>query len=549
MSTRTGSPVRARFAPSPTGSLHVGGVRTALYSMLLARRTHGAFVLRIEDTDRARSTEASALGIVRDLRWAGVLWDEGPERDHPQFGPYYQSERLPLYQRHAQQLLDQGHAYEAWETGAELDVERKAAEAAKENFRYRRRPYTAAQIAAFRAEGRVPVLRFAAPRKPVTVNDLVLGEVSVDADTVDDFVLIKADGFPTYHFAVVIDDHHMEIGLVLRGTEHLMNTHKHLLLYEAFGWTPPEHGHLPLIFSAGGNRMSKRDKAKAARDAAKALGKAESRPANDWTWLAERCGLDVDECKTFMAKQHDGVATAEAIAATLGVDLPMIDVMDFRKAGLLPEALVNYLALLGWAPGDNRELLDLDALIDAFSLDRVNKTAARFDAEKLAWFNGEYMKSLPDDVLLERLDAWLEVVPDSPIALVDPERRRLLLTMYRQRARTFRDMARLGQFLFRAPTAYADAQLRKHLDEDGWRGLALARQALGDVSPFEPGELRVALEAIAAATGLPVGRVAQPVRIALSGDGVSPELPETLAFLGKDQALARIDRLLAQRPH
>ncbi|MEZ4236474.1 MAG: glutamate--tRNA ligase family protein [Myxococcota bacterium] len=351
----------------------------------------------------------------------------------------------------------------------------------------------------------------------------------------------------TYHFAVVVDDHAMGIGLVLRGEEHLMNTHKHLLLYEALGWAPPQHGHLPLIFSPGGTKMSKRDKAKAAREAARAKAKADGRGKDDWGWLAEAAGLDVEDCVTFVQKKHDRVPTAEAIARALGVELPAVEVMDFRQAGYLPEALLNYLALLGWSPGDDREILSFDELVALFDLERVNKTAARFDPDKLTWMNAEYMKALPEDVLLDHLDRWVEVT-DTPVAALDREQRRALLAMYRARARTFRDIDRLGAFLFRAPTTYADKQMRKHLDESGWRQLGAARAALAGAA-WEPEALSAALDAVAAAGDVPVGKVAQPVRIALTGDGVSPEIPATLAFLGQAEALARIDALLALRPH
>lgn len=538
--------LRTRFAPSPTGSLHVGGVRTALYSLLCAKQVGGTFVLRIEDTDQVRSTDEAAKGIVRDLRWLGLYWDEGPERDHPQFGPYYQSQRLALYTRYAEQLVQAGRAYPAYETGDELDAERKVAEANKENFRYRRRPYTAEQLARLAAEGRKPVIRLASPGHAVTVDDRVLGPVTVEGEVLDDFVLIKADGFPTYHFAVVIDDHFMEVDLVVRGKEHLMNTHKHLLLYEAFGWAAPAHGHLPLINNPTGGKMSKRDKAKVAREAARTAAKVRGAAKDDWAWLATEAGLDGVEVARFMAKAHDGVSTAEAIARVVGADLPLIEVQDYRKGGYLPEALLNYLCLLGWAPGDDREMLTVDEMRDLFRLERVIKTDARFDPMKLSWMNGEYMKKLPEAVLLDHLAAWLEVVP-SRIAEVDPERRRLLLTMYRQRASTFVELAKMAWFLFHAPTAYDPKQVSKHLDPDGLLRLRTARGALSSVGKWDPASIRAGFEALCASTDVPMGKYAQPVRIALTGDGVSPELPETLAFLGRDESLARIDRLLASR--
>jgi glutamyl/glutaminyl-tRNA synthetase len=540
------APVRTRFAPSPTGSLHVGGVRTSLYCLLVARASGGRFLLRIEDTDRARSTEEAAAGILRDLQWLGLQWDEGPIVGGPE-ASYYQSQRLDLYRSYARALIAAGKAYEAWESPAELEAERKAAEANKENYRFRRRTYTEAQLAAYRAEGRAPVVRIAAPGHAVTVEDRVLGGVTVEADGLDDFVLLKADGFPTYHFAVVIDDHHMGIDLVLRGQEHLMNTHKHLLIYEALGWTPPAHGHLPLIFNPTGTKMSKRDKARVARETARALGKALGKDAKDWSWLAGQAGVDPAACAEFMDKKSDGVAMAEAIARVTHADLPRIEVMDFRKTGYLPEAVVNYLCLLGWSPGDDRELLSFDEMVAAFTVERVQKTPARFDYDKILWFNAEYVKSLPEDQLLLRLRQWLEVV-DSPIRALSEEQQRHLLRMYRPRAKTFVDLDRLATFLFRAPTSWDRKQVDKHVAADGgWDRLVALRAALAGQDHLTPGSVQDALQALVVSTGLPIGKIAQPARVAVTGDGVSPEVADTLAFLGRDEVLARFDALLATR--
>jgi glutamyl/glutaminyl-tRNA synthetase len=515
---------KTRFAPSPTGSLHVGGVRTALYCRLVADVTGGTFLLRIEDTDQIRSTDEAARGILRDLAWAGLSWDDGP---------YYQSRRLEIYADHARQLLDAGKAYEAWESGAELDVERKAAEADKQNFRYRRRPYTGAQLAQFRAEGRKPVVRFASPGHDVTVVDAVLGPVTVEADVLDDFVIVKADGFPTYHFAVVVDDHLMGVTMVLRGPEHLMNTHKHLLLYEAFGWTPPAHGHLPQVNNAAGAKMGKRDKAKAAREALK------KQPD------AEIPGVSKDDLAAFLARKNDSVPTANAIAKALGVELPMIEVQDFRMAGILPEALLNYLALLGWSPGDDREILSLDEMRASFSLDRVIKTAGKFDVDKLTWMNGEYIKSMSEDQLLVRLQQWLDVSP-SPIAALDDARRRELLRMYRPRARTFVELERMGAFFFRAPTGWDGKQVEKALAKDGgWDRLRTLRDALALLPAWDRDAIAATVEDLVGTSGHGIGKFAQPIRIAVTGDGVSPEIFETLAFLGRDEVLARVERFLA----
>lgn len=538
-----GVPTRTRFAPSPTGSLHVGGVRTALYCLLYARKTGGTFLLRIEDTDQVRSTEEAALGILRDMQWLGLQWDEGPGIHNEQYGPYYQSQRLDLYRTYAQQLLAEGKAYEAWETAAELAAERKIAEANKENYRYHRRTYSPDDIERFKAEGRKPVVRLAAPGHAVTVSDLVRGDVTVDADGLDDFVIVKADGFPTYHFAVVIDDHLMDVSLVVRGAEHLMNTHRHMLLYEAFGWTPPAHGHLPLIDNPSGGKMSKRDKAKVAREAAKNAAKARNAAKDDWAWLAAEAGVESDVIRAFANRDNDGVATAEAIARALDVPLPMIEVKDFRVGGYLPEALINYLCLLGWAPGDDREILTRDEMIALFSLDRVNKSPARFDPDKLLWMNAEYMKSLPDDVLLGHLASWLEVV-DSPIAALDEAQRRALISMYRPRARTFAEILVLGRFLFVAPTIYDPKQLAKHVDAEGRARLVAARDRLAVLATWDAPSIGAALDGLAAEQGVNIGKVSQPVRLAITGTGVSPELPETLAFLGKAESMARVERLI-----
>jgi glutamyl/glutaminyl-tRNA synthetase len=532
------SPVRTRFAPSPTGSLHVGGARTALYNLLFARQSGGVFVLRIEDTDQVRSTEEASQGIVRDMRWLGLHWDEGPGRDHPQYGPYHQSQRLELYHRYARQLMEMGRAYEAWETTDELDTERAEAQAAQEDYRYRRRPYTDEQLERFRDEGRKPVIRFASPSRSSTVTDDILGDVTIEEGDLDDFVIVKADGFPTYHFAVVVDDHLMDISHIMRGQEHLSNTHKHLALYEAFGWPPPRHGHLPTILSPDGDgKMSKRQKAKAARAAAK-----KQTQGNGWAWLAERTLLPVEYVTDFIAGKTDNSSTAQRIADALHIVLPMIEVMDFRKAGYLPEAVLNYLALVGWSPGDDREILTLQEMIDSFSTARVNKTAGRFDPEKLTWMNSEYMQRLPDEVLLERLEQWLEVT-DSPIRALDEQGRRYLLAMYRKRAKCFADIEKMGAFLFKAPTSYDPKQVSKHLGTEGLARLAAARDALQAVSDWTPAALKAALEG--AGEGGGINKVAQPVRIALTGNGVGPEIDLSLAFLGKEEVLRRIVATLA----
>lgn len=537
-------PVRTRFAPSPTGSLHVGGARTALYCLLWARRSDGHYILRIEDTDQARSTEEAALGILRDLRWLHLDWDEGPGReDAGDVGPYFQSKRKELYDRHVQQLLDEGKAYEAWETREELDALRRKAEARKETFRYRRREYGDDDLARFRDEGRKPVVRLEAPPQARTIRDEILGEVTVPADDLDDLVIRKADGFPTYHFAVVVDDHHMQVSHVLRGQEHLMNTAKHLMIYEAFGWEPPHFAHLPLIFNPEGSKMSKRDKARAAREAARSA--AADRGGDGWGWLAEAADLAGPDVASFMAGEHDRVSTADQIARALEVELPMIEVMDFRRGGFLPEALVNYLALLGWSPGDDREILSMGDLLEAFTLDRVQKTAARFDPDKVRWVNHEYMKSLPIERLQECLALYLEVV-DSPIADIDATRRHTLLELYRERCATFAEIDEQAAFFFERPEGYDPKAVKKHLlKKDGVQRLRQLRDVLAGITTWAESSVEEALRGYGARHEVGLGKIAQPLRVALTGRAFSPGIFETVAFFEQGEALARIDACLA----
>lgn len=536
--------VRTRFAPSPTGSLHVGGARTALYSRLFAHQHGGQFLLRIEDTDQARSTEEATHGILADMHWLGLTWEEGPEIGGP-CGPYLQSQRLEIYDRYVQQLLDEGKAYEAWESKEELEALRRVATAEQKNFRFRlERPYSPTELATFREEGRKPVVRLRAPEVPVTVQDVVLGEMTQQPDEIEDVVIRKADGFPTYHFAVVVDDHLMEISHVLRGSEHYMNTTKHLVIRQALGWDDPVYGHLPIIFNPNGSKMSKRDKARTAREAARAEATAIGAAKGDFAWLSERCGVAADELRAFMDKKNDSIDTANAIAAALQVELPMIEVMDFRKAGFLPEALLNYLALLGWSAGDDREHYTEPELTAAFTLERVNRQPARFDVAKLLSMNADRMREVSDERYAEALQSWLEVV-DSPLGRLDEARLASVVALFRSRARTFVDLEQQSRFLRAAPTAYDEKHAQKHLLKGGGLDhLRDARVALADVGRWESDAIERGFTKLCESSGTALGKYAQPVRIAIAGNAVTPPLFETLAALSRDDALARMDRTL-----
>jgi glutamyl-tRNA synthetase len=520
-----------------------------LYCLLHARGSQGTYVLRIEDTDRARSTEASNAGIQRDLKWLGLDWDEGPGADGG-CGPYFQSQRLEIYQGYFDKLLASGHAYEAWETPAELNALRQEAQKASGSFRYRFKNHSEDEVRAFRAEGRVPVLRLRNPGHDVVVHDDILGDVQIGLDTLDDIVIRKADGYPTYHFAVVIDDQHMKISSVLRGQEHLMNTPKHLGLYEALGWESPRYGHMPLIFNPAGSKMSKRDKAKAARAGArqaKDQRKAKGLDVSDWTWLANETGLETSEIEAFMKKKNDNIDTAERIATALSITLPMIDVMDFRKAGYLPEALLNYLALLGWSPGDDRELMTVDEMIEAFSVDRVGKTPARFDPDKLKWMNGEYMRASSEARLLSALDSFLEVTGAEDIANLSREKQVEWLHLYRERNPTFGDMISASQFLFVPPTEYAGKPSRKHLlKNDGLGRLVTLAQSLGGLESWTKSSIESVIEELMASHQNGLGQWAMPIRIAVAGNPVTPSIYETLAFMTQQEV---INRLLACHAH
>lgn len=537
------TPVVTRFAPSPTGSLHVGGARTALYCLLHARHTGGRFLVRIEDTDQVRSTEESANGLLRDLTWLGLDWDEGPRRDAGH-GPYFQSQRLHLYNEVIDLLIAEGKAYLAWESREELAAVRDTARAQKQDFHFREIPRTDAEIARFKAEGRVPVVRLRGPRHDVVVVDDILGEVRLAEADVDDIVLRKADGFPTYHLAVVVDDHLMGVTQVLRGTEHLMNTHKHLGLMEALAWPEQNYGHMPVIFNPDGTKMSKRDKAKTAREGLRAAIAREQTLGT----LAELTGFSAVELTQFLDKKNDRLDLAEALARVLHLDLPLIDIMDFRRGGFVPEAVLNYLALLGWSPGEDREIMSVDEMIAAFTLDRVNKTPARFDVAKLRWMNGEYLRAIPMERLLTLLDQFLEVT-ESALSTLSREKQTILLDLYRARVSTLAEVEREGWFFLRAPDRYDEKAVQKFLMKgNGLANLADARATLATLADWTPEAIEAAVEALAAQLGVKLGAIAQPIRVAMSGSSVSPPIGATVAFHPREEVLRRMDACILKHP-
>jgi glutamyl-tRNA synthetase len=494
-----------RFAPSPTGALHVGGARTALFAWAFARGRGGRFLLRIEDTDRARSSAESTLGLLRDLEWLGIDWDEGPRTDATDphaadgqagaHGPYFQSQRLPLYREHVDRLLAAGRAYE--DEGA---------------VRFRM-------------------------GEDVAFEDAVFGRIEVEGKELEDFVVLKSDGFPTYHLAVVVDDALMEVTHVLRGQEHLYNTPKHVALQDALGLPRPVYAHMPSIMNRDGSKMSKRDKAKVARKAAEDAG------------LDGVRGVDDAAFRAFLAKESDDVAVARAIAARLDLELPEIEVADFRRSGYLPETLCNYLSLLGWSPGNDVERFDRAFLVEHFDLERIGRSNAKFDRDKLFRFDADDLAAMPPEAFCVLWRAHCERFEPAYVERLDDDGFRQLAAAYQPRSRTLQEPCRLARFfiLDDDQIVYDPKAIQKWLEKGDGQGfgvLRALRERVADLDDFSAAAIDALVAAYAEAEGLGMGKVAQPLRVAVSGTAVSPGIGETLSILGKASVLARIDRCL-----
>ncbi|MCY2929070.1 MAG: glutamate--tRNA ligase, partial [Planctomycetota bacterium] len=480
------NPVKTRFAPSPTGHLHVGGARTALYNYLLARKTGGTFLLRIEDTDRGRHVEEAVPMILADLKWLGIEWDEGIEAPG-QAGPYRQSQRLPIYTGYVRQLIEAGLAYCSAEVAAEPDAAVPAAEGAKGPMGFRRPaqlPTKEQTLAAL--DGAAPAaIRFLCPGKDVTIHDEVFGDVCIPADQQEDFVILKSDGFPTYNLANVVDDELMGVTMICRGQEFLGQSWRQALLREALGFRTPLYAHLPLIMDMQGRKLSKRD--------------------GD------------------------------------------VDVHSFRKAGYLPEALVNFIALLGWNPGGERERMSMKELVELFSPDRIGKSNAKFDREKLLAFNTDAGACADEDRLLVCFRDYLSL-NETPIPGGDAGLLRRLLRINKG-FRTFADIPARCGVLFKADTDYAfdEKAVVKVLVKGEPTGYAVLAEIRGELAglAWEAPAIESWVEKFCAARSLGMGKVAQPIRVAVTGNTVSPAIVDTLVLLGREKTLARIDRCLA----
>lgn len=542
--------IRARFAPSPTGYLHVGGARTALFNWLFCRRYGGTFILRIEDTDILRNIEGAEQKLIDDLHWLSIDYDEGPDIGGP-FGPYRQSERRDLYDAAARKLLASGDAYYAFDTPEELEAMRREAAARKESFRYPRPDPLPTEADADRArkEGRPVVVRFKTPYEPIIVHDEILGEVTFGAGEIEDLVIVKSNGWPTYHFAVVVDDAGMEITHVLRAQEHLMNTPKHVFMQRALGYASPRYAHLPLVFNIDGTKMSKRDKHKVVRAAAKNLIKLGKWTADDVARIAEckessaRAWLDKADTEMEMAQ-------VGRLAAAAGVEIPEIDVHDFRASGYLPEALANFVALIGWSPGDDREKLTREEMTESFGLHRINKTAGRFDREKLLAMNTDYCAGAKPERLLAGFRDYVRT-GDSPLKSLDDKTAADVLRVCKG-FRTFHDIDLKVGIIF-APdesVQYEPRPVKDVLEKKGGAGYAMLERLLPLLESLEPWSVEridALVKEVCEQTGAKTNDVAQPLRVALTGRTISPAIGETLALLGKVRTGNRMRRCLRLR--
>jgi glutamyl-tRNA synthetase len=533
-----------RFAPSPTGYLHVGGARTALFNWLLARHSGGRFLLRIEDTDLARSTEEATRQLLEDLRWLGLQWDNAEL--------VYQSKRLPVYNGIIDDLLARGLAYKAYETSEELANQRKQADQGKRQFRYRRPKLTEEQIRVYEAEGRPHVVRFVMPVKDYRFDDAVLGpNQGFAAAEVQDFVIRKSDGMPTYHFGVVVDDAESGITHVLRGQEHLLNTCNHIALQEALEYSRPIYAHLPVILAPEtGEKLSKRDRDRKIRQRSHEWLRSQKKTIAD---LAGAAQLPADRLTEWLGndKMQLDLSEQPKVMAVIGLketDLPEIMVHDFRKTGYLPEVLNNFLALLGWSPGKDLEHMSMDDLVARFTLEGVGKSNAKFNREKLIAFNTEACAAASPQRLLAAFKDFLAANPQSPLNSATDDQLSRLLQM-KVGFRTLREVAETSRFLFvpDEQIEYDRGAMEKVLKKNNGQGaeaLRGARAVLGSLADWNAASLESALNSFCESKGLLLAKVAQPIRVGISGSTISPPIYQSLEFLGKESTLARIDRCL-----
>lgn len=499
---------RVRFAPSPTGPLHMGGVRTALYNYLFAKKAGGDFLLRIEDTDQNRYVPGAEQYIMESLKWCGILWDEGPDVGGS-CGPYRQSERKDTYRQYVMQLINSGHAYYAFDTPDELDAMRKRLETEKgSNPQYdsssrmdMRNSLTLPEdeVKQLLDHGSNYVIRIKIPEnEDVLVDDIIRGEVRVNSNLLDDKVLFKSDGMPTYHLANVVDDYLMKITHVIRGEEWLPSAPLHVLLYRFLGWeaSMPKFAHLPLLLKPDGNgKLSKRD--------------------------GDRLGFPVFPLQWLDPKTKD-------ISS------------GYREAGYFPEAFINMLALLGWNPGTDQEIFSLNDLIQAFSLERVGKAGSKFDPEKAKWFNHYYLQKKP----IPELTVMLEKDMESFGIEADTKKLEAIVVLMRKRVNFIHELAEQSLFFFKAPENYDAAFAKKRWKEETPAILKEVSAVLSEVQAFNADAIDSALHAYMDKSGFGAGKIMPGLRLALVGSGTGPDVKEIISILGKDETIKRIDNAI-----
>ncbi|VXA94947.1 MULTISPECIES: glutamate--tRNA ligase [Chryseobacterium] len=491
--------VRVRFAPSPTGPLHLGGVRTALYDYLFAKNQGGEFVLRIEDTDTARYVEGTEEYIEEALEWCGIIPDESPKKGG-KFAPYRQSERRDIYDKYTEQILKTDYAYIAFDTAEELDAIRAEYEAKGDVFSYDNKTRNRLRNSLALSEEEVQklldaktpyVVRFKMPvDRTLGLVDIIRGNSAVNTDTLDDKVLVKNDGMPTYHFANIIDDHEMEISHVIRGEEWLPSLGLHTLLYEAMGWEAPQFAHLSLILKPEGKgKLSKRD--------------------------GDKFGFPV------FPLNFTDPATGHVSKG-------------YRESGYLPEAFINMVALLGWSPADDKEILSLDEMVKEFDLHKVHKAGARFSKEKSEWFNHQYIQKTSDEELLN-------ILKNSDLSLnIDDEKLLKIIHLMKERATFPKDIYENGKFFFEAPTSYDEKASKKAWNDETSNLLTEFAVTLSGVEAFTAENIKQNLHNFAENKGLGMGKVMMPLRLALVGELKGPDVPDILELIGKEESIARI---------
>lgn len=483
-----GKEVRVRYAPSPTGFLHIGNARTALFNYLFARHHGGKFIIRTEDTDAKRNVAGGEESQLKYLKWLGLEWDEGPDIGGA-YGPYRQMERLDIYQKYVQKLLDRGLAYECFMTEEELEAEREAQRAKGQVPKYSgaHRHLTEEQKEAYRKEGRKPAIRFRVPdNKTYTFNDMVRGEISIDSSDYGDWVIVKKDGIPTYNFAVVIDDHLMQITHVLRGEEHISNTPRQMMIYEAFGWEIPTFGHMTLILNEERKKLSKRD-------------------------------------------QH------------------IIQFIEqYKNLGYLPEAMFNFITLLGWSPTGEEEIFDKETLIEIFDETRLATSAAIFDVKKLQWMNGEYIKKAdPETVFAITIPHLIEagrIEADADEATLNWVKEIILL--YQEQLRFGAEIVELTELFFKEDIAYDTAALEVLEQDHVVEVLQVFTDHLIHLDDFTVDNIKQQMKLTQKETKQRGRNLFMPIRVATTGQMHGPELPKTIELLGKDVVLARLDDVL-----